>query len=339
MNRNYKSLCFLVLVAQFLFCFSNALAQPSKKVIVSYVTAWTKPIPGPSLITHINYAFAHVNDQFNGVRIDNENRLHEIVKLREEHPHLKILLSIGGWGSGRFSEMAGNKEWRNSFAKDCQRIVKEFKLDGIDIDWEYPTVSDGEISSSPADYDNFTLLMKDIRKQIGKKKLLTLASIADGKYIDFKAIDSSIDFVNIMMYDVSKPPLQHNSLFRSPLAGRLTLVEALDAHLKQGLSKNKLVMGIPFYGRGDKIEIPDFVMFKELEKFNNYESKWDDISKVPYLINKQGKLVLTYENLKSLKAKVDYINNSGILGAMYWEFFGDDDELTLSRALFEGLNN
>ena len=98
-----------------------------------------------------------------------------ILLRRKQKPELKVLLSIGGWGSGRFSEMAANDEYRRAFAADCDRVVKEFALDGIDIDWEYPTSSMANISSSPDDTENFTLLMQDIRAAIGNEKELTLA--------------------------------------------------------------------------------------------------------------------------------------------------------------------
>ena len=315
---------------------SCLLGQEKKPFIVSYVTARTKSFPDPNLITHINYAFGHVNKSFNGVTIENPDRLREIVRLRNQKPELKILLSIGGWTSGRFSEMAADATNRLAFARDCARVVQDFDLDGIDIDWEYPTSDEAGISASPEDTENFTLLMRDIRKAIGPEKLLTLATIADGKYIDFKAIDKDIDFVNIMMYDVSKPPLQHNSLYRSDLAGRITLVEALQAHLDAGVSKEKLVMGIPFYGRGDKKQVNDFVNFRELP-LAGFTEKWDDVSKVPYLVDEAGNLVLTFENERSIKEKAAYIKSQGILGAMYWEFYGDNDELLLSKTLYEGL--
>ncbi len=337
MKRNHTNkLILMALIMLFAVPFT-LVAQGKKPVIIAYVTSGKGPMPDPNLISHINYAFGHVNETFNGVKIDNPARLKEIVALRKNHPDLKILLSIGGWTSGRFSEMAADNNNRLGFAKDCQKIVKEFDLDGIDIDWEYPTSDEAGISSSPDDTKNFTLLMQDIRKAIGPKKLLTLATIADGKYIDFRAIDKDIDFVNIMMYDVSKPPLQHNSLYKSDLAGRITLVEALQAHIDAGVPKNKLVMGIPFYGRGDKVQVSDFVMFRNIPKLTQFEEKWDDQSKVPYLVDNTGKLVLTFENERSIREKAAYIKSQGILGAMYWEFKGDDDQLTLSKALYEGL--
>ena len=65
------------------------------KIIVAYVTSWTDVIPETDHITHINYAFGHVDSTFDGVRIDNEKRLKEIVKLKETKKDLKILLSLG----------------------------------------------------------------------------------------------------------------------------------------------------------------------------------------------------------------------------------------------------
>ena len=135
MKRLTSSL-FLALIMGLLFgCqHSTQPCTPKDKVVIAYVTSWSKVIPNPSLVTHINYAFGHVTDSFNGVRINNEERLRQIVALKEKAPHLKVLLSIGGWGSGRFSEMAADEQNRLSFAKDCQRVVQEFGLDGIDID-------------------------------------------------------------------------------------------------------------------------------------------------------------------------------------------------------------
>ena len=152
-------------------------------VIVAYVVSGSEVMPDPQLMTHINYAFGHVSKTFDGVDIDNGGRLRKIVELKRVKPSLKVVLSVGGWTSGRFSEMAADASLRRAFAKDCSRKVKEYGLDGIDIDWEYPTSSAAGISSSPADTDNFTLLMRDLRAALGKGKLLTLATVCDARFI------------------------------------------------------------------------------------------------------------------------------------------------------------
>ena len=186
-------------------------------VVVAYVTSWTNEVPDPTVMTHINYAFGHVNDTFDGVRIDNPDRLRMLVGLKGGNPALKVMLSIGGWGSGRFSEMAASEKNREAFVKDCRRVVDDFALDGIDIDWEYPTQSSAGISSSPDDTGNFTLLMRDLRRALGKKKLLTAATVCDAKYIDLKSCIQYMDFVNVMAYDMGNPPQHHAALFPAPV--------------------------------------------------------------------------------------------------------------------------
>lgn len=312
-------------------------ASRDSKVVVAYVTSWSEVMPDPQYMTHINYAFGHVNESFNGVKIDNEERLRQIVDLRKQKPELKVLLSIGGWGSGRFSEMAANDEYRRAFAADCDRVVKEFALDGIDIDWEYPTSSMANISSSPDDTENFTLLMQDIRAAIGNEKELTLATVASARYIDFKAILPSVDFVNIMAYDMASAPKHHSALYPSGHSGDITSDGAVTAHLKAGVPPSKLVMGMPFYGRGGD----GYPSFQDYNKVGNtdtqYTEKWDEVAQVPYLADKNDTLVFGFENPRSFAIKCQYILDKDLLGGMYWDYSGDNEQGDLRRTVAENL--
>lgn len=312
-------------------------ASRDSKVVVAYVTSWSEVMPDPQYMTHINYAFGHVNESFNGVKIDNEERLRQIVDLRKQKPELKVLLSIGGWGSGRFSEMAANDEYRRAFVADCARVVKEFALDGIDIDWEYPTSSMANISSSPDDTENFTLLMQDIRAAIGNEKELTLATVASARYIDFKAILPSVDFVNIMAYDMASAPKHHSALYPSGHSGDITSDGAVTAHLKAGVPPSKLVMGMPFYGRGGD----GYPSFQDYNKVGNtdtqYTEKWDEVAQVPYLADKNDTLVFGFENPRSLAIKCQYILDKDLLGGMYWDYSGDNEQGDLRRTVAENL--
>ncbi len=307
------------------------------KVVIAYVTSWSEEMPDPRYMTHINYAFGHVNESFDGVKIDNEERLRQIVALKEQKPGLKVLLSIGGWGSGRFSEMAANDECRHLFAADCNRVVEEFALDGIDIDWEYPTSSLADISSSPADTENFTLLMRDIREAIGNERELTLASASSARYIDFRAILPFIDFVNVMAYDMASAPRLHSALYPSEHSGDMTSDGAVSAHLKAGVPPSKLVMGMPFYGRGGN-GYPDFQDYNKMGNVDaQYAEKWDDVAQVPYLIDKNDTLVFGFENPRSLAIKCRYILDRDLLGGMYWDYSGDNERGDLRRTVAENL--
>ena len=328
-----KRVVFLFIFALSAFLCIGAKSSEDGKIIVAYVTSWSRVIPDPFSMMHINYAFGHVNDTFNGVRIDNEERLRDIVSLKKQNPKLKVLLSIGGWGSGRFSEMAASAELRKSFVNDCKRVLKEFNLDGIDIDWEYPTQNSANISSSPQDIQNFTLLMRDLRSVLGKRNLLTCATSSDGKYYDLPKSIEYMDFVNIMAYDMANPPKHHSALYKSPYSGWNTSHGAVQAHLKLGVPAHKLVLGMPFYGRG---KVRDYIRNRgSLE--GQYHEKWDEEAFVPYLLDKEGVMVLGYENPRSLSIKCQYILDNNLLGAMYWEYSDDNYQGDERRTLYLSL--
>lgn len=308
-------------------------AERSGNVVVAYVTSWSSCNVNPNFMTHINYAFGHVRDDYSGVRIDNEARLKTIADKKKEFPKLAVMLSIGGWGSGRFSEMAADASFRKKFAADCRRVCEEYNLDGIDIDWEFPTSdAGGEISCSPADTKNYTLMMRDIREAIGKDRYLTLASSVDAGYIDFKDILGYIDFVNIMAYDMNNAPSHNASLFRSERSGWITADEGVQRHLAAGIPASKLVLGLPFYGHG-RSPYDQSVDYKNIKVLTGCSEQWDDVAKVPYMANAKGELVLGFDNARSLEIKCKYVKEKGLHGAMYWDYDGDDSQSTLRKTV------
>ena len=298
-------------------------AKDKGYVVVAYVTSWTGVVPAPTVMTHINYAFGKVNGTFDGVDVDNPARLRMISELKQANPKLKVLLSVGGWGAGRFSEMAADKVCRRRFAKDCKRLVEEYGLDGIDIDWEYPTQKSAGISCSPDDTGNFTLLMRELRRVLGKKRLVTCATIASGEFVDFKNCIRYIDFVNVMSYDMASPPKHHSALYPSGISGRMTTAQAVKIHLEKGVPADKIVVGMPFYGRGVK---PYQAYVKNPCAVPGVTEKWSGESQVPYMEDGEGNMVLGFENKKSVAAKCHYIIANKLRGGMYWEY-ADDNEM------------
>lgn len=317
--------------------FTSCADRPAdeKRIIVAYVTSWSDVMPDPTVMTHINYAFGHVNDTFDGLRISKPDRLRQIVALKSDNPDLKVVLSIGGWESGRFSEMAADSLLRLSFAEDCLKAVEDFGLDGIDIDWEYPTSSAAGISSSPDDRENFNLLMRDLRSVLGEDRLLTLASSAYAEYIDFRSCIGYLDFVNIMAYDMADAPRHHAPLYGSDNT-KGTCEGAVKAHIDAGVPASKLVLGMPFYGRGGTA-MPHFVDYKRIKDHAEMVEMWDEAAQAPYLADEEGVLVLGFDNPESLKLKCDYIKKNGLLGAMYWDYNGDNESGDLQNTLAEEL--
>ena len=306
---------------------------PTETVIVGYAVYWESTLPDPSLLTHINYAFAHIKDDFETLDVKKDGRLKLVVALKKQNPKLKVLLSVGGWEAGNFSEMAADEKHRKAFAKNCANAVSKYTLDGIDIDWEYPTSSAAGISSSPEDTKNFTLLMKDLREALGNDKLLTMASSSSAKYVNFKDAIQYMNFVNVMTYDMGDPPQHNSGLYKSSMTYR-SCDESVALHLAAGVPYEKMVLGIPFYGHGDGKAFEDYVDFKDISiDQNKYGIQWDATAQVPYVTDALGKMVLTYDDAKSVGLKADYAKQKGLAGAMYWNIEADDAKFTLGNAV------
>ena len=134
-------------------------------------------------LTVINIAFGLIRD--GEVVWDAKDARDGIVSIRKSNPELKIVLSVGGWGADGFSQAARTKEGRERFAASALVIVKEYGLDGIDIDWEYPGTSLAGIASDRSDKENYTLLLAELRKTLDAYREGMLVTTAVGGDVYF----------------------------------------------------------------------------------------------------------------------------------------------------------
>ncbi|CAF1325319.1 unnamed protein product [Rotaria sordida] len=267
-------------------------------IILAYFTAWSiyqrsyfvSDIPGDK-ITHINYAFANIGSDgritlgdswadiektFAGDTWDQPLRgnFNQLIKLKEKYPHLRTLISVGGWTwSGKFSDVALTDQSRSTFAASCVEFIKKYGFDGVDLDWEYP-VSGGLPSNSrrPEDKQNYVLLLKELRRQLdavpNKKYLLTVATGAGTERIadmNLPGMAAYLDWFNVMTYDFhggwetktghNAPLYKNNDETTSDTApsfikSKYNCDAAIQAYITAGVSSTKILMGLALYGRG-----------------------------------------------------------------------------------------
>ena len=321
---------------------AEARKKSCEPVILAYVTSGTTIPVDPTVVTHINYAFGTVKPTFDGVNIQRPEYLQQIVQLKEQNPDLRVLLSIGGWGAGGFSEMASNDTLRAAFVRDCRQIVRDFRLDGIDLDWEYPGSSASGIASAPEDVDNFTRLMGELREALGKKKLLTFASAASAQHVDFPAVMPYVDFVNLMCYDMGRPSygMHHSALYPSPRA-RWSIDQSVVAHREAGVPDQKIVVGVPFYAHANtRLGYSDFVSYTQATTiFPGARYVVDTVAGVPYVEDSTGQMLCVYDDPRSLRLKCRYVQQNGLRGVMYWEYASDDQQGSLRRAVYDAMRS
>lgn len=315
-------------------------------------------------LTHINVAFGHVVDA--EIRTDHLKNMGHLEQIRSWNPNLRIILSIGGWGAGGFSEAASTAEGRASFAKTSVEALKRYDLDGIDLDWEYPCYSQAGIASSREDKRNFTLLLQEVRSELdkqgeldGRHYILSIATGADQYYTDgteMEEVHKVLDFVQLMTYDMRggfQTLTGHHTNLYTPTGDlfRISVDASVQLFVNAGVPREKIVIGAAFYSRMWK-DVPNQnngylqmtpaaggygPTYAELaEKYigkSEFVRHWDDEAKAPYLFD--GSRFITYDDEESLQHKCDYVRDSGLAGIMFWEY-GCDPSLTLLNALHRG---
>jgi len=349
--------------------------------VIGYYADWTATkypladIPAARL-THVNYAFGKIgadnrltwNASAATERVYPEDcadpgcahgLFNQITLLKQKQPHLKFLMSVGGWtDSAPFYAMAASEATRETFAQSCAGFLKTYpQFDGIDIDWEHP-VSGGLQPGSPDDARNYVLLLAALRKAIGAGKFLTIAASASPRGIDpilYGEMAPLLDWVSVMTYDFhsgGKRAGFNSALYDhgDPSNSRLNLHDAIQAIAAKGIPKDKLVAGVPFYGRGwqgvesaepwngvtGTLQVGGYrVIAETFLKSPDYVRHWDDVAKVPWLYNAAKKEWITYEDPQSMRLKGEYVVAQNLAGAMFWELSNDDG--TLLDALRGGL--
>ena len=129
----------------------------------------------------INIAFGHIREN-ETVWEDGTGTEENLERIRRIHPEIRIILSICGWCADGFSQAAMTEGSREKAAKSAAELVAAHKLDGIDIDWEYPCFALAGIAADMRDKENFTLFLAKLRQELdalGEGKMLTIAAGGD----------------------------------------------------------------------------------------------------------------------------------------------------------------
>jgi len=338
------------------------LAGCAQYEIVGYYAGWKEQAPfDPREVTVIDYAFAVVAPDGTLVLDDTTKdgaSLDRIVAMKARNPGLRVMLSVGGWTrSDRFSDMAADPAARSRFIASALALLERHRLDGIDIDWEYPTdigvpCAADRICQRADDKRNFIALARELRGAFGDRYLVTIAAGADAKFLADPGTEGkwlaelarSLDWINLMSYDY------HGSWERvAGFNAGLDDVEASVARLlATGIPARKVTLGVPFYGKGwwgcapgprdDGLGQPckGLAQGSEQETFDyayladrgyladpGFAHLRSETARVPYLYEASSGIFITYDDERSIAEKMALVKRLGLRGAMFWELDAD----------------
>ncbi|EQC36147.1 hypothetical protein SDRG_06263 [Saprolegnia diclina VS20] len=333
---------------------------------VAYFTEWApemfnynvNALDG-SRLTHINYAFA-LPEADGSLRFTNasaafgsavgdptslQGNFGQLIAFKRANRQTKVSLSIGGWGNGdAFPGIAASPSLRATFIANVLDVLVNLGLDGVDLDWEYPT--------GATDTANFTTLMRELKaalNQLSFRAELTFAAPGFDNDLGphLATLCTIVDAINLMTYDFSgswsRVSGYSANLYtdaKAPGDMKLSVDAAVQYYLQKGCPGTKLVMGLPLYGTsfentpglyqsfatptvGDNGAAGSW-RYKSLPLAGTTEQV-DTTTMATYSYNPSTKMLITYDGPATIAAKMQYVQKYKLAGAMFWDASGDAD--------------
>jgi chitinase len=337
------------------------------------VTSSRCQVPNPDLELKRAYAAA---DSIDGTADPSDaNRLrgtfHQIQELKKKFPKLRILISLGGWSNSEgFSDAAEPANVR-AFVQSCVEIFIQGNFadgihapgifDGIDLDWEYP-VDGGMIPGRPEDTKNFNAMAAEFRKQLDAVRpgLLLTAAIPgtqeDYRHYDLKTLSRYMNDLSIMAYDMhwngEKTTNLHSSLFHDPADPSQSPADshyadhAVEDFLRAGVPARKIVLGVPFYGKGwTGVNDANHGLYQQAKDASKSPPGYRNLKALPASADRQfySKLAtcsiwnnnefFSYDCPQAVRAKQQYVRQHHLGGVMFWEMGQDTVDAELLKSL------
>jgi GH18 family chitinase len=304
----------------------------------------------------------------------------QLKKLSEDYPHLTILPSFGGWTlSEPFHSIVIDSAHRQQFVDSAIELLKKYPFfDGIQIDWEYPGgggLSGKGKNNIEQEQQGYHNLLKELRHALdqygeitGRSFELTTAINAN-KAIEFnhpwKKTLPYVNYVYLMSYDylgmwTSTVGHQANLHTTANTPEQVSVEHQVIQLNSLGIPNEKIVMGVPFYGRGwqgvnnfnaqkmenltseggmgkgSSLDDPGYFTYRDIARFllNNpkqgFEYHYDKKAEAAVLFNPEKREYISFDDTTSLKYKAKFVKEAKLAGVFAWEITGDHQDKLLN---------
>ena len=315
-----------------------ALSAEAAERVVGYYPSWIRyTTPADKIryqdLTTIAHSF--IWPRADGTLDMYSDLLYPDLITRAHTAGVKVIVSIGGWGQCDGYPMAASAATRKTFIDNVIAFMRKHGYDGIDLDWEYP--------GGTTQRNNFTLLVQEFRAAFDAVQPDWTISfvVPSGHYSDnifnYAALRGVINWIGCMTYDMHgawTSHAGHNSPLYAPANEPEGSIDtAVSYLLGLGIPKEKLLIGVPFYGRqfaasrlygpatgGEEITYAKLMAAVKPD----WTRQWDDLSKVPYFQDGARTLFITFDDTASVRHKCDYVRAKRLGGLILWALGQDN---------------
>ena len=327
--------------------------------VCAYINTWSSwkaaSIKGQYL-SDLILAFAMITSNYSSITMSGFSGLwNEVAELKKAWPDLKVTLSVGGATEKNFPNMAADAANRAAFIADVCKWMKDRNLDGVDIDWEFPS------SSQRAQYITLLRETRDALDKLGEEtgKQYSLSSAVSATYnASMLQAAEYADNLKVMNYDYygswSNITGHNANLYNNSRRGSdMSTDKSIRAYLNAGIPPEKIMLGVAFYGKtwngvspgssepglfqsyttyGTE---PGWTTIKSyLKDGSGYTRYWDNAAKAPFLYNATNKRWVTYSDGEQMKHLANYAKEKKLGGVFAWEY-SQDMNAELLKALAE----
>ncbi|RYO92560.1 hypothetical protein DL766_002359 [Monosporascus sp. MC13-8B] len=374
------------------FCGDDKVKRPSCSVnskpvsrVIGYYEAWApskrsrysmlpEEIPFGQY-THIIFSFATINPSTFKVSAGDsqtEHLMSRIGSIKVLQPNIKIWVALGGWAFNdpgptqtTFSDIASSSANTDIFLDSLVQMMNKYGFDGVDIDWEYPVAEDR--NGRPEDYENVVTFMKKIRSRMNdSKRGVSMAIPASYWYLqnfDIKALESQVDWFNVMTYDVHGSWDIDNKWTGPWVNSHTNMTEiqmGLDLLWRNDISPTKVTMGMAFYSRSFTLTDPGCSSLGCRVSSGGNAGKYSNTvgvllhpeiqeiiaeNKLTPALNREGAVKtvswgnqwVSFDDVATWRLKANVARSQCIEGFMVWAMSQDDDKGTNIRGLNQAL--
>lgn len=335
------------------------------KRIVNYHKFWDIQIEESKIkkLTHLIFAFAYMKssgDVYLSSNKDKSNLVDMTIKARSVSRDIKVMVAVGGAGrSEHFSSVMSNRQKRRNFIASIAEFLVSYKLDGVDIFWIWPEGKDSDAILSFIIELRVKLTELESSEMRRNPYLISFAYPRSVPRLQSLTILDDllehVDFVNVITYDYFGPSWWPETgptapLYSGPKGKDFGNVNETMSHLIcQSRKPSQFNMGIQFIGRYWKhvqgpIDESDemwrtaepvngtiqggTITWKLSENRNIDKNKavWHEESQSSYIWDLKSRTFYSFENERSVMAKMRYVKNNNIGGVFIWAGGSDDDE-------------
>ncbi|KAF6212661.1 hypothetical protein GE061_013187 [Apolygus lucorum] len=357
---------------------TNETVGDKRFKVVCYFTNWAWSRKGngkflpedidTNLCTHVIYAFASLDARNLEIKVsepnaDIHNKFYKrIASLAQKG--VKVSMGLGGWvdSSGdKYSRLVKNSASRAHFVRQVVGFIEKYGFTGLDLDWEFPAFPHKAYSPrSPAsDKHGFAMLVAELSAAFKPRRWRLSAAVSqdsvviDGAY-DVPSLSQHLDWIGLMAYDYHGSwdhrtghiaPLYHHAGDVNP---HFNVDYSINYWLAKGLRNDKLVVGIPMYGKSFTLASPrnnglnapikgpgrggpitnsrGTLAFYEIcaaVRRDHWKTKREsDGSMGPYAF--KGDQWVSYDDISDIEKKIQLIKSKGLGGGMIWAPDFDD---------------